>query len=389
MTGRSRGRAWIARLVTLPLAMVAAFPMAGTALAALTWTWQQPPIAAGASEGILGGVSCPSAGACMAVGTSIGPKGDASGSFTDSWNGTGWALESIPRPAVTALTAVSCRSATWCIAVGSVRSSAGPASSVPLALRWNGVGWSALAVPAPAGDTSATLSGVSCLSRSSCVAVGTGEQGDGTVTPFSQTWNGTVWTPSAVPGTGTQLSGVTCTSSTSCIAVGGNNGAPVAEFWDGTSWTAQRVPTETGGHPASLAGVSCSSPASCVAVGRYTAPSEFHALIYRWDGTNWAQQITGYQNHSSALTSVSCSRVVCTAVGNVVINGNQIALAAHWNGTRWYRDTAVAIPPVADTSLLFGVSCHTWDTCVGVGYDIQRTGAFPLAEHESAGAALG
>ena len=55
----------------------------------------------------------------------------------------------------------------------------------------------------------------------------------------------------------------------------------------------------------------------------------------------------------------------------------------HWNGTRWYRDTAVANPPVADTSLLFGVSCHTWDTCVAVGYDIQRTGAAPLAEHES------
>jgi hypothetical protein len=383
MTGRFRGPAGMARLWTVPVAVVATFLMAGTALAAPTWTWRQPPIAAGTSEGILGGVSCPSAGACMAVGTSIGPKGDASGSFTDSWNGTNWALESIPQPAVTALSGVSCRSAAWCIAVGSVPNSADPASNVPLALRWNGVGWSALAVPTPSGETTATLAGVWCLSRSDCVAVGTGESSDGTVTSFSQTWNGTVWTPSPVPGTGTQLSGVTCTSGTSCIAVGGNNGTPVAVSWDGTSWAAQTVPTDAGGHPASLAGVSCAAPASCVAVGRYTAPSEFHALIYRWDGTAWAQQATGYQNHASSLSSVSCSRVVCTAVGTVVVNSIQIPLAAHWNGTRWYRDTAVAIPPVSDTSLLFGVSCHTWDTCIAVGYDVQRTGAFPLAEHES------
>jgi hypothetical protein len=382
MTGRSRWRAWIARLVIPPVAVVAAFLMAGTALAAPTWTWQQPPIAAGAFNGVLGGVSCPSAGACLAVGATIGPKGDATGSFTDSWNGTTWAVESIPRPAVTTLSAVSCRSATWCIAVGYVPNSADPGSNVPLALRWTGLRWSALAVPMPAGDTTATLSGVSCVSRSGCVAVGTGAQSDGTVTSFSRTWNGATWTPSAVPGTGTQLAGVTCTSGTSCIAVGGNNDAPVAEFWDGTSWTAQTVPTDAGGYPAALSGVSCSSPASCVAVGHYTS-KVYHALIYRWDGANWTQQITGYPNHDSALYSASCSRVVCTAVGFVVINGSEQPLVAHWNGTRWYRDTAIANPPIADTSLLFGVSCHTWDTCIGVGYDIQRAGAFPLAEHES------
>jgi len=356
--------------------------MAGTALAATSWTWQQPPAIAGASFSVLVGVSCPSASACMAVGTTIGPRGDAKGAFTDAWNGTSWVLESIPRPAVTSLTAVSCRSATWCIAVGYVPNSAAPGSNVPLALRWNGLRWSALAVPMPAGDTTATLSGVSCVSRSSCVAVGTGAQSGGTVTSFSETWNGTAWAPSGVPGTGTQLSGVTCTSDTSCIAVGGNNDAPVAEFWDGTSWTAQTVPTDAGGFPASLAGVSCSSPVSCVAVGHYTS-NVFHALIYRWDGMSWAQQITGYPNHDSALYSASCSRVVCTAVGFVVINGSEQPLVTHWTGTRWYRDTAVAIPPIADTSLLFGVSCHTWDTCIGVGKDIQRSGAFPLAEHES------
>jgi hypothetical protein len=81
MTRRSRGHAAIARLVTVPTAVVAAFLMAGTALAAPTWTWQQPPIAAGASNGILGGVSCPSAGACVAVGTTavaIPPIADSS-----------------------------------------------------------------------------------------------------------------------------------------------------------------------------------------------------------------------------------------------------------------------------------------------------------------------
>jgi hypothetical protein len=75
-------------------------------------------------------------------------------------------------------------------------------------------------------------------------------------------------------------------------------------------------------------------------------------------------------------------------VGLVILNGNEQPLAAHWTGTRWYRDTAVAIPPTSDTSFLSSVVCHTWDTCVAVGGSIQRSGAVPLAEHESAGAAL-
>jgi hypothetical protein len=109
MTGRSGGRAGIARLVTLPMAMAAAVLMAGTALAAASWTWQQPPALAGASFSVLVGVSCPSASACMAVAVSGGPKGEVGppGSFTNSWNGTSWALETIPRAAVTTLTAVS------------------------------------------------------------------------------------------------------------------------------------------------------------------------------------------------------------------------------------------------------------------------------------------
>jgi hypothetical protein len=380
----------MARLMTPPVAVMAAFLMPGPALAVTSWTFQQPPALASASFSVLVGVSCPSASACMAVGVSGGPGGGIGppGSFTDSWNGTSWVLESIPWAAVTTLTAVSCRSGTWCVAVGYVTNST-TGLNMPRVLRWNGQRWSALTVPMPAGDTDGTLSGVSCVSRSSCVAVGAGKPTTGTVTSFSETWNGTVWKPSGVPGTGTRLAGVTCTSGVSCVAVGGNSGAPVADSWDGTSWTVQTVPLDAGGYPASLAGVSCGSAASCVAVGAYVS-NESHALIYRWDGRSWTQQTaTGYQNRSSSLTGVACARIVCTAVGNVILNGDQQVLAAHWTGTRWYRDTAVAVPPRSSSSYLNGVSCHSWGTCVAVGDFIQPSGAVSLAEHESAQASLG
>jgi len=360
------------------VAVVAAVLAAGPALAVTSWTSRQPPAPGGAANAFLVGVSCPSSSACMAVGV-IGPPG----SFTDSWNGTSWALESIPRPAVTTLTGVSCRSATWCAAVGYAPSGAGRGPNLPLALRWNGTSWSAMALPLPAGYISGTLAGVSCVSTSGCVAVGTGQPSRGSVTPFSETWNGTAWTPSTVPGPGAALTGVACTSGVSCVAVGANSGAPVADSWDGASWTAQTVPTDAGGFPASLAGVSCGSAGSCEAVGAYSS-NQVHALIYQWNGTSWAQQTaTGYPNDPSGLTGVACSRVACTAVGHIALNGVEQALVAHWNGTRWHRDTAVAIPPGSVSSYLSGVSCHTWDTCVAVGDFLQVTGAVPLAEHES------
>jgi hypothetical protein len=295
MIRKIRGRAAMARLGILPAAMAAVLLMAGTAGAATTWTREPVPQSGPADGPILQSVSCPTATACMTVSGGGGTGGSVGGAFTDYWNGTSWTLETIPSAATTNLTAVSCRTAAWCIAVGSTSS----AHPKPVTLLWNGTRWAARAVSMPAGDTSGTLDGVSCVSTSDCVAVGGGDP-----TTFSETWNGSKWTPVDMPGTGDDLLGVSCTAATSCVAVGGgDNGlTDVADSWNGTSWTALTLPS-VGGY-GDLKAVSCSSVSSCTAVG-VDGDGGARALIDQWNGTTWTNQPnTGAGSTSSELWGV-------------------------------------------------------------------------------------
>lgn len=76
-------------------------------------------------------------------------------------------------------------------------------------------GWSAIATPRHSG-----LSAVACASPSSCEAVG------GWLNRLtSSRWDGTRWSPSPAPAVpkhavGARLSGLSCRSTRSCVAVG-------------------------------------------------------------------------------------------------------------------------------------------------------------------------
>jgi hypothetical protein len=359
MTTKLRWRSLMVRLGMVPAAGAAALLMAGTAFAALpTWKLEQLPAPTSSHDPRVQDVSCPSATFCMAAGN----NGGEGGSFSDSWNGTSWTLENIAAPAGDSMTAVSCLSATFCVGVGNVE------QSQPIVFRWNGTKWSFKIVPMLAGDTSGFLEGVSCLSVSRCVAVGYGAP-----TSFSETWNGTSWTPSSMPGAGggaaNFFGGVSCVSSTSCFAVGGvNSGGNLADFWNGTSWTAQALPHES--YFSGLGAVSCSSATACTAVGSYVGAHGAQALIYRWNGTDWAQQAAAgsqvrHVPQSNALEDVSCSPSACTAVGEEVFNNTQSEQIEHWNGTVWKRYPSFISTP--QPGILTGVSCHTQRTCMAVG----------------------
>jgi hypothetical protein len=83
------------------------------------------------------------------------------------------------------------------------------------------------------------------------VAVGQAEAltADGTaVHPAALTWNGATWTWQPTPrGTLGTLYGVTCVTATDCVAVGsapsGNASRNLSEFWNGTAWTIVNVNT--------------------------------------------------------------------------------------------------------------------------------------------------
>ena len=166
--------------------------------------------------------------------------------LVEAWNGTTWAIQPAGRSFSTpfnALYGVSCRSATACIAVGT---SYHAGAYEPLAERWNGTTWTIQPTPSPNGGD---LTQVSCTSARACTAVGFAVSSDGTQVALADRWDGTAWALQHVanPSDGTTpvLTGVSCSAATACTAVGVRNGPPgsprltLAERWNGTSWTIQ------------------------------------------------------------------------------------------------------------------------------------------------------
>ncbi len=263
-----------------------------------TWRTVGVTLPRGATGGGLSGVSCVTAGRCVAVG-GYGTGGSSSEyALADVWNGRAWTPARLPAAggASTSLDAVSCRSAASCVAAG--ESYGGPPAAVIES--WNGTAWSAQKVALP-GDIGAGPTGVSCPSAGSCVAVGSGMYATATAS-FSGIWNGTSWRDAAVPlpgggPAGSHLSGVSCTSASRCVAVGDIDSyldaatpeRAAAVTWNGRAWTVTGVPGPGKGRASLFNAVTCLSAKSCVAVGQAgpagsvtgTPPAGF------WNGKSW------------------------------------------------------------------------------------------------------
>ena len=196
------------------------------------WTVQSTPnpTGAGGSSPSLQDVSCTSATACTAVGDFYNSSGTAV-TLAERWNGTSWKIQSTPNPTGAGgshLKDVSCTTATACTAVGSSYNNS-TGKLVTLAERWNGTAWTIQSTPNPTGAGGSYLEGVSCTSATACTAVGYSDQ-DLRIPPvtLAERWNGTSWIVQPTPGpTGAQsrsrrLEGVSCTTATACTAVGHN-----------------------------------------------------------------------------------------------------------------------------------------------------------------------
>jgi hypothetical protein len=185
------------------------------------WSIQPIPTQASAT---LSAVSCPSVSHCVAVGTSYGGSGAMP--LIEGWDGTKWSIAQIAKPSgaeEASLSGVSCTSASACIAVGTSDLWKSPQASAVIEA-WDGAHWSIQSAPNPAGVAGISLSGVSCPSATACVAVGDGLIGRATGGALLERWDGTSWSvePSPNPGPGsTPLNAVSCSSPTVCTAVGG------------------------------------------------------------------------------------------------------------------------------------------------------------------------
>jgi|SRR5665213_1027371 len=145
-----------------------------------SWTVQTTPNPSGATYIGLYGVSCSSATACTAVGSYKNSSGTLV-TLAEVWNGTSWTMQTTPNPSgaiISDLNAVSCSSATACTAVGS--SGIGSSQVTTLAEVWNGTSWTVQTTPNPSGATYSDLNAVSCSSATACTAVGYYWNGSGT-----------------------------------------------------------------------------------------------------------------------------------------------------------------------------------------------------------------
>jgi hypothetical protein len=290
----------------------------------------------------LASVSCPDYRRCAAVGYYFAHG--ASHSLAAFWNGAGWTLQAPPTPSGATgadLRASSC-TMTACMGVGEYTDAAG--NSLALAEEYLGGRWRVKAVPPPTGAATGQLTGVSCAGLS-CVAVGNYDTTHYRQRILVELWNGSSWQPQHVElpaGAGAgELNGVSCMSASTCIAVGqylDDHGIELSliETRNGAGWTMQPSPNPDGVVASPLNAVSCDSAVQCVAVGYAYGlgpsglPNPPTAYAQAWDGQAWSLDPVAQPpgTNSSLLAGVSCLGGTCLAGGyRFASSGRQVTFA--------------------------------------------------------------
>src|SRR5215471_20892255 len=219
-----------------------------------------------------------------------------------------------------------------------------------------GLTWSV--VPSPnrkANPPENQLLGVTCLSATSCTAVGYGAKKDLNNTlvepkTLVERWNGTAWSivPSPNRAGLDELQGVSCVSASACTAVGFSAASPKSRFsyrtlietWNGAAWSIVPSRNPGTGRGNFLYGVSCVTAAFCAAVGHYgqCCTAKENPITEIWNGSTWSVAPNPQKLHNADLSSVSCvSATACTAVGShhrasPLARGT---LVESWNGSSW------------------------------------------------------
>jgi hypothetical protein len=192
-----------------------------------------------------------------------------------------WTAGTLPLPAPTpyaTLAALSCPAPGQCVAVGSdvgVDHTQRPVAETLSGKRWTAAALSLPAGSVPDGDGNPILQGVSCVSTASCVAVGYAPGSAFTEHPMAEVLTGGRWEPVRLPlprgaaGHSAWLSGVSCVTATNCVAVGTISSEKLAlvETLSVSGWTATSVSPPANEPRVWLSSVSCVAVGSCRAAG--------------------------------------------------------------------------------------------------------------------------
>jgi len=338
-TGRLR------RYVRAAVLIVPAVMVAVAAAAAMTPAAAGPvsPVATAAQQAVTPadqflGVSCPADRFCMGVGWYI-PSDGVKRPLAETWDGSAWHITFplVPSPArASVLRSVSCVSRTSCLAVGDTNTSGdqGPVFGKLFAEKWDGSTWQMVPIADPGRDT---LAKVSCASARSCFAVGYRFPLTGALyQAITEHWNGTRWSyvRPRRPQRLSQLLGVSCPGPRNCWAAGwvGNPllvfERPLIEHWDGTRWSTRPLPGTT--RESELHSVACPARARCTAVG-VTGFSRPRMLVEDLSGGRWHASVLSHRavnRGNDGLDDVSCRAPrVCSAVTLYVSPGGLLTWA--------------------------------------------------------------
>ena len=351
---------------TVSVAMRTSLP----AFAASAHPWVRSPHPNPGSAPELTAVSCSSIDSCVAV----GDTGEGQ-TLIETLSGGVWTRSASPNPgsSYNFLNGVSCPTATFCAAVGY-------SSSGVLIETLSDGAWSVSAIPAPGAGGG--LFGVSCSSASACVAVG---DFDATVDSPAQTLvevlSGGQWTQMASPTsfeTNTYLSGVSCPTATSCIAVG-HFGASYTYILGLEKGVWSVVASPNPGSDDSLQGVSCKSTSSCVAVGGYIQASPFETapLIENLQSGTWTQSASPNPQADTSLRGVSCP----TASSCVAVGASTRVVIETLKSGNWVKTPNPS--PSGTNITMLGVSCKSISDCVAVGHYWNGTKWLSIIESNS------
>lgn len=347
------------------------------------WSFQSPPSTEAGTDNSLTDVSCASQSMCMAAGTDAA----TSQGLLQLWNGSNWSILQAGSVG-TSLSDISCASTTFCMAIG--KDSQGP--GIWQVVDWGEWMTAGVSPLVPSGGANLKLEDVSCSSASSeypgfspCTVVGSYTTEAGGTLPLVERWDGSKWSlqsaqlPSQREGKLTILHSVSCVSSSSCVAVGANkpNTAEenLAEHWNGTSWSIASAPKPAGASHSELRAVSCDSASACMATGRSkeSASGAWSPFAERWSSSSWstlAMQVPSGADETN-LGNISCSSPTsCVAVGGHTSWSSwpfvQKPLLGTWDGEKW--SIQFSPTPEGDSwSTLLGVACTSATACTAVG----------------------
>ena len=328
-------------------------------LGGTTWT----ATTGNGGTGYLSGVACPSATTCYTAGKQ--------GVTLGTTNLTSWSIEAGGGTTQQA-NSISCPSTSTCFAAAN--------AGTILATTNGGQTWTAETT-----GTTANLNGIACTSATACTAVG--GTATTTVTPRGQpttvtalatgvilrTTDGSTWSTATDPVPNAQLFGVSCISATTCTAVGGQPdtntvGAPpvttltgngtIVKTPDGSTWT-----TQSSGVVTPLSAVVCVS-ATCYATGGVVAGSG--VLLKSTDGLTWSSQTNSSSQALSAITCLDASNCIAGGGGGGVITTT--------DGATWKQQGNPLSGPTtalnASTSAIIGINgaaCSSVRCAFGTG----------------------